>query len=398
MLDLQTKQSKVRPTAGVKSSRLFTARFYKALAPILAMLPFASGAWGLQTYYDSQIGTSETPKNLVVTGKLGVGTLSPTNELEVNGSVEVSGSVQALEFIGDGSKLTGLGGDPEGLWSINGSNIFYTNRSVGIGTSSPTQKLEVNGTIKASAFIGDGSGLTNFGPWQTVGDGINYPGGRRVGINRSAPQEALDIYGNIRLGTTELGGIREGTINRVLTIRDNQKVTIGPNNASSDSTSLFVHGDTYIGGTLSVAFGSDLEADTARFNKLYVDNKLISADHSHPYYSDRHLKENIKPIADVLPKLQQVDGVYFNWKQPKHDSQKGRQVGVIAQAVEAQFPELVTEIGDGYKSVAYGHLSAVLIEAVKQLDKTIKALITNNEALESKVTELTARIRALEAE
>lgn len=356
MLDLQTKQSKVHPTAGEIKSHPFPARFYKALTTTLAMLLFASGAWGLQTYYDSQIGTSETPKNLVVTGKLGVGTSSPTNELEVNGSVQVSGSIQALEFIGDGSKLTGLGSDPQGLWSTNGSNIFYTNRSVGIGTSSPAQKLHVIGSVQASAFIGDGSGLTNLKqPWITLNNGnIYFDNGnvKRVGIGTNNPQERLHVNGNILIGQGSSN--REGDINDIIFMRQNSTVAIGGGLGFLDNLyKLYVHGNMKVFGDIQQT-------------------------------SDRRLKENIKPIADVLPKLQKIDGVYFNWKQPKHDSQKGRQIGVVAQAVEAQFPELVTEGGDGYKSVAYGQLSALLIEAIKELKRNNDLLAERIKALEEK--------------
>jgi hypothetical protein len=238
--------------------------------------------------------------------------------------------------------------------------------------------LEVNGTVKASQFEGDGSGLTNINSWQTVPEGINYPGGKRVGINRTQPLETLDIYGNMRLGETQLGGFREGTINRVLKVEDNRKVSIGPNNSNS-SEALSVDGDASISGNLQVN-------GTGRFNELYVGDKLVNPDHQHGglFFSDLRLKENVKPIKNVLPKLQQVDGVYFDWKQPKHDSQKGRQIGVIAQAVEAQFPELVTEDGDGYKSVAYGQLSAVLIEAIKELKRDNDLLAARIKALEEK--------------
>ena len=79
---------------------------------------------------------------------------------------------------------------------------------VGIGTTSPTQLLEVNGTVKASAFQGDGSGLTGIsaGKWSDATGGINYTGGK-VGIGKSSPSEMLDVNGNIKLlGDLKMAG------------------------------------------------------------------------------------------------------------------------------------------------------------------------------------------------
>ena len=59
-------------------------------------------------------------------------------------------------------------------------------------------------------------------------------------------------------------------------------------------------------------------------------------------------------------------GVYFKWIENKEKS-----LGVIAQEIEKVLPELVYENDSGYKSVSYGHIVAVIIEAIKEQQNKI---------------------------
>ena len=75
-----------------------------------------------------------------------------------------------------------------------------------------------------------------------------------------------------------------------------------------------------------------------------------------------------------------MNGVEFDWlefeanKTQAIHANKGHDVGVIAQEIEAIFPELVDTRANGYKAVRYDRLVAVLIEAVKELNIKIKNL------------------------
>ena len=73
--------------------------------------------------------------------------------------------------------------------------------NVGIGAVSPDEKLEVDGHVKATGFIGDGSLLTGIpvSPWENVNDGIGYASGN-VGIGDTTAPSRLTLYGTTAEG------------------------------------------------------------------------------------------------------------------------------------------------------------------------------------------------------
>jgi len=91
--------------------------------------------------------------------------------------------------------------------------------------------------------------------------------------------------------------------------------------------------------------------------------------------SDRRWKKNIKPIDSALLKVEQLQGVTYNWKTrefPEKQFTEGTQIGLIAQDVETVLPELVCTDSDGYKAVEYSNIVAVLIEAIKEQQQLIE--------------------------
>jgi hypothetical protein len=88
--------------------------------------------------------------------------------------------------------------------------------------------------------------------------------------------------------------------------------------------------------------------------------------------SDRNLKKNIVPLDGALENVEKMRGVYHDWIDEKQSAE--RQIGVIAQEVQAVYPELV-QLGDnGYLSVNYPKLTAVLLQALKELNGTVNEL------------------------
>jgi hypothetical protein len=81
--------------------------------------------------------------------------------------------------------------------------------------------------------------------------------------------------------------------------------------------------------------------------------------------SDASLKENIQDIPDALNKVINLRGRYFTWKNELQSD--NTQIGFIAQEVEEYVPEVVTSGAGGIKGIAYGKMTALLVNAIKEL-------------------------------
>jgi hypothetical protein len=84
-------------------------------------------------------------------------------------------------------------------------------------------------------------------------------------------------------------------------------------------------------------------------------------------YSDIRFKHNVKTITNAVDTVNNLRGVMFH-------KDNRNSTGVIAQEVEAVFPEVVHTNPEGLKSVAYGNIVGLLIEAVKEQQIQITSL------------------------
>ena len=100
-------------------------------------------------------------------------------------------------------------------------------------------------------------------------------------------------------------------------------------------------------------------------------------------FSDARVKENIRPIDNVLDRICNSRGVLYD----RTDNESKDNIGFIAQELEENFPELVTTDGDR-KSVKYQNAAAVLFEAVKELK-------AENDTQKSEIDELKDLVQQL---
>lgn len=162
---------------------------------------------------------------------------------------------------------------------------------------------------------------------------------------------------NVYLGASAGPGPANGS--------DSQNVFIGHNVGVNGSNKLAI--DNYRNNFPLVA--GDFFARYITINGTLTSTGTMTAPNN-VTASDSRLKKNIAPLQSALEGVEKLNGVYYSYKADAPDGNtypKSRQIGVIAQDVEKVYPELVVTQPGGFKAVDYPKLTAVLIEAVKEL-------------------------------
>jgi len=231
------------------------------------------------------------------------------------------------------------------------NDILAINGDVGVNTTTPDYTLDVNGTVGINDYI------------YHNGDEDTY---LYLGYNQ------IDLYG---------GGVKlitaEEDIHDAVIINDFSSDVDFRVESDVSSHALFVRGsDSWVG----------IKTGTPGY---LLDVAGACHASSFPTSSDARLKTDVEQLKNVLDRLEKIRGVSFDWNDLYESfgrSTGHREIGVIAQEVEEQFPELVTTWGEeGYRAVDYGRLTGVLIEAVKELRAANRELRKEIEAIKAEI-------------
>lgn len=371
---------------------------------------------------------------LSVSGNVGVNCNSPLYTLHVNGNIGTNnimyftgpGSYGALQFTSQtdnaffmydsaqsgarngwfvGQSITSIPGGTgfaiarttTGTVSTNSGLYIASNGNVGIAMQPTSYKLFVNGTAMVSSDffvskIQNSSGTSNgptytfsndpmsgmFSPavnniaWSTYGtERMRIDVNGNVGIGTTNPQFLLDVNGTARIsGVTTISNlVMSGSVTGVTALNT---ITISTNNVSGMGTlscgAITSSGALALGANTITCGAITAPTTTNTINSLVI-NAGTCTGVDFVATSDKRLKTEISTITNALDIVKELRGVYFT-----RIGQTKRTVGVIAQETETVLPEVVHTDENDMKSVSYGNMVGVLIEAVKTLSDRLEKI------------------------
>ena len=328
------------------------------------------------------------------------------------------------------STINGLAWPPidDALWSTNGNDIYNDNTgNVGIGISNPAYKLDVYGStihfnalsnknvIFFSTAVSEGFAMT----WNSISVGavngqteiISAKGGGNGGFDfftgvtdntaavagdlavRITGDKKMGIGGNYTPATNLVVNSVTPSISTGFAVRSADVYTVIGNveNAGDNYGSIQVTragndttigtvpwplviqplgGDTTTGGNLIVSGSASIGASINPSYGLYVAGDIYATGNI-TAGSDARFKTNINTIENALSTVKNIRGVSYE----TIDTHR-KNIGVIAQEIEKVLPEVVlTDTTENqFKSVAYGNIVGVLIEAIKELSSRVDNL------------------------
>lgn len=301
----------------------------------------AAGASGIIRF-----ATGGTTERMRITsgGNVGIGTTSPGARLDV---LAASPSI----FVSDN-----LGAVAEHGFQFNASGFgLRGGLTINYNTAELRHWAGISGNTYFQTFLTNGS------------ERMRIAANGNVGIGTSSPGRRLQVVGEI---SSEFGQgtiiTRGGGTTLEIHIRPNQAnsayITF-TENAVADRWSI---GTTAGDGNFYFRVpypGSPVAAYISPSGNIFASADVLA-------FSDISVKTNIRPIENALDKVLNSRGVVYD----RIDTEEKDNIGFIAQELEVNFPELVSENSDGTKSVKYQNAVAVLFEAIKEQQKQIDEL------------------------
>jgi hypothetical protein len=404
------------------------------------VIGYQGGSTSATQYLGFGLGANPTQMILTAAGNVGIGTTSPASYYatrlvtyannEDGITIAGNGGIQYLMF------ADGTSGDDRYRGYIQYSHTsdfmaFASNAvermrltstgNVGIGTTSPSQALNVvgNGRFEAASgnryvevtsstssiqFGTDGSTQFIYGAgafpltFSTNGsEKMRITSAGNVGIGTSSPAVRLDVLESGSLGTASSGtiarftstgasgfdaliGIVGGNAGRsILDLGDSDAAAVG--RLGYDHTSNFMFFNTNSAERMRITSGGEVyiagTTDQGAYN-LQVNGTGVWGAGAYVDGSDSAVKKNIQPLGSALDLIKQMNPVTFEY-QPFYSKDTTTQTGFIAQELQQVLSDKVykngiVKEGGQYLGVAYQHLIPLLVKSIQELEAQVQAL------------------------